>query len=395
MKRRSFIQTSVAGLAGIGATAATSAAGGRLLGFPDDKPKTSASGFITRKLGKTGYVLPVVSLGVMNSENPQIVRAALDGGMIHLDTANGYQRGTNESMIGAVLKGRPRSSYVIATKVPGIPRDRTTGLFSAETTGETWLKNFDISLKRLELDYVDIIYLHNVMRREAVLFEPLMKALEKVKADGRAKFVGVSTHAGEPEVIRAVLEARFHNVVLTAYNFRQKNLAELDAAIADAAKAGIGIVAMKTLAGGFWDDERQQPINTRAALKFALNNPNITTAIPGCTTFDQLKANLEVGQDITLTPQEIKDLKLDTKSGGFYCQQCSQCLPQCPKGVPIPSLMRGYMYARGYQNIDLAKDVVAEAGVAGNPCAECDSCAVKCAMRFDIKSRVTSLTELA
>jgi uncharacterized protein len=394
MKRRSFIQTSVAGLAGIGATAA---AGGRLPDFSDKKSKTSAasSGFITRKLGKTGYVLPVVSLGVMNSENPEIVRAALDGGMIHLDTANGYQRGTNESMIGAVLKGRPRSSYVIATKVPGIPRDRTTGLFSAETTGETWLKNFEISLKRLELDYVDIIYLHNVMRREAVLFEPLMKALQKVKADGRAKFIGVSTHANEHEVIRAVLEAKFHDVVLAAYNFRKANLAELDAAIAEAAKAGIGIVAMKTLAGGFWDDERQQPINTRAALKFALNNPHITTAIPGCTTFDQLKANLEVGKDITLTPQEIKDLKLDTKTGGFYCQQCSQCLPQCPKNLPIPSLMRGYMYARSYQNVDLAKDVLAEAGVAGNPCGECEACAVKCAMRFDIKSRVTALTALA
>lgn len=392
MKRRSFIQTSVAGLAGIGATAA---AGGRLLGFSDEKPKMSASGFITRKLGKTGYVLPVVSLGVMNSDNPELVRAALDGGMIHLDTANGYQRGTNEGMIGAVLKGRPRASYVIATKVQGIPRDRTTGLFSAETTGETWLKNFDVSLKRLELDYVDIIYLHNVTKRESVLFEPLMKALEKVKAAGRAKFIGVSTHGNEHEVIRAVLEGKFHDVVLSGYNFRKTNLAELDAAIAEATKAGIGIVAMKTLAGGFWDDERQQPINTRAALKFALNNPNITTAIPGCTTFDQLKANLEVGKDITLTPQEIKDLKLDTKTGGFYCQQCSRCLPQCPQNLPIPSLMRGYMYARGYQNVDLAKDVMAEAGVTGNPCGGCESCAVKCAMRFDIKSRVTSLSALA
>ncbi|MCJ7613025.1 MAG: aldo/keto reductase [Candidatus Aminicenantes bacterium] len=392
MKRRSFIQTSVAGLAGIGAKGATGA-GRRLFGMSEEA--AGGKKFITRKLGKTGYVLPVVSMGVMNSDNPDLVRAALDGGLIHLDTANGYQRGTNEAMIGKVLVGRPRDSYVIATKVPGVPRDRKTGLFSPETTAETFLTMFDTSLKRLGLEYVDILYLHNVQKRESVLFEPLLQALQKVKKEGKARFIGVSTHAGEPEVIRAVLEGKVHDVVLSGYNFRKNNLAELDAAIADAVKAGIGIVAMKTLAGGYWDEERQRPINVKAALKWALNNPNITTAIPGMTTFEQLTMDLEVARDITLTPQEITDLKQDTKTGGLYCQQCSRCLPQCPRGLPIPTLMRGYMYAQGYRNMDLAKDVVAEAGVAGNPCGNCEGCAVTCAMRFDIKSRVTSVSALA
>lgn len=392
MKRRSFLQKGVTGLAGIGALGAAGA-GRRLLGMPEGAPGEQK--FITRKLGKTGIVLPVVSLGVMNSNNPDLVRAALDGGIIHLDTANGYQRGTNESMIGKVLQGRPRDSYVISTKVPGIPRDRNTGLFSPETKADTFLAMFDTSLKRLGLEYVDILYLHNVLKRESVVFEPLLKALEKVKAEGRARFIGVSTHGNEHEVIRAVIDTGVHDVVLSGYNFRQTNRAELDAAVADAVKKGIGIIAMKTLAGGFWDEERQQPINVKAALKWALANPHITTAIPGCTTFEQLASNLEVGKDITLTPQEIKDLKLDKTTGGLYCQQCSQCLPQCPKSLPIPTLMRGYMYAFGYRNSDLAADLVAEAGVSGNPCAECGSCAVRCAMRFDIKSRVTALAALA
>ncbi len=392
MKRRSFIQSSVAGLAGIGAMGAAGA-GQRLFGMPEGAPDEKK--FITRKLGKTGIVLPIVSLGVMNSNNPDLVRAALDGGIIHLDTANGYQRGTNETMIGKVLVGRPRDSYVIATKVPGIPRDRDTGLFSAETKADTFLAMFDTSLKRLGLEYVDILYLHNVLKRESVVFEPLLKALQKVKADGKARFIGVSTHGNGHEVIRAVIDTGVHDVVLSAYNFRQTNQPDLDAAIADATKKGIGIVAMKTLAGGFWDEERQQPINVKAALKWALNNPNITTAIPGCTTFEQLTANLEVGKDITLTPQEIKDLKLDKKTGGLYCQLCSRCLPQCRQGLPIPTLMRSYMYAQGYRNIELAKDVVAEAGVPKNPCGNCEACTVKCTMRFDIKSRVTSLSALA
>ncbi len=392
MKRRSFIRNGVAGLAGAGALGAL---GGRGRAFVLGQGAPQGPKFITRKLGRTGHVLPVVSLGVMNSNNPDLVRAALDGGIIHLDTANGYQRGTNETMIGKVLAGRPRDSYVIATKVPGIPRDRNTGVFSAETKAETFLAMFDTSLKRLGLEYVDILYLHNVTKKESVVFEPLLKALQKVKADGRAKFIGVSTHGGEPEVIRAVVETGVHDVVLSGYNFRKTYLAELDAAIAAAVKAGIGIVAMKTLAGGYWDEERQQPINVKAALKWALNNPNITTAIPGMTTFDQLALDLDVAKDITLTPAEIKDLKLDTKTGGLYCQQCGTCLGQCRQGLPIPTLMRGYMYAYGYRNVDLAKDVVAEMGVPKDPCGNCESCPVACPMRFNVKARVSTVSALA
>jgi predicted aldo/keto reductase-like oxidoreductase len=392
MKRRSFIRDGVTGLAGVGALGALGKRGRAFVLGAETSPGKK---FITRRLGRTGYVLPVVSLGVMNSNNPDLVRAALDGGIVHLDTANGYQRGTNETMIGKVLAGRPRDSYVIATKVPGIPRDRNTGLFSPETKAETFLTMFDTSLKRLGLEYVNILYLHNVLKRESVVFEPLLKALQKVKADGRAKFIGVSTHGGEPEVIRAVIETGVHDVVLSGYNFRKTYLPELDAAIADAVKAGIGIVAMKTLAGGYWDEERQQPINARAALKWALSNPNITTAIPGMTTFDQLQADLEVAKDLTLTPAEIKDLRLDQKTGGLYCQQCGTCLGQCPEGLPIPTLMRGYMYAYGYRNLDLARDVVAEMGLPRDPCANCETCAVSCPMRFDVKSRVSSVSALA
>ena len=67
----------------------------------------------------------------MNADIDGLVRGALDAGMVHLDTAHGYQRGRNEEMIGRVLKGRPRESFVIATKVWD---GRRTGLFSAETT---------------------------------------------------------------------------------------------------------------------------------------------------------------------------------------------------------------------------------------------------------------------
>ena len=104
--------------------------------------------FVYRTLGKTGIKVPVISMGVMNTDNPSLVRVALDSGMVMLDTAQTYQRGQNEGMIGEVLKGRPRDSYVIATKAR-LPNNQTTGLYTEEATEEAFLKKVDVSLKNL------------------------------------------------------------------------------------------------------------------------------------------------------------------------------------------------------------------------------------------------------
>jgi hypothetical protein len=388
LARRSFLKKGLLGAAGLGALSALP---------PELRPaarQAKESGFIKRPLGKTGLTLPVVSMGVMNSNNENLIKAALDSGIVMLDTANGYQRGTNETSIGRVLKGRPRDSFVIATKVPGEPSDRQ-GNFTAETKAEPWLKNFEVSLQRLGLDHVDIIYLHDVRTREAVLFEPLMTAMESVRKSGKARFIGVSSHANEHVVVRAVQEGKLHDVVLIGYNFRKTNLAELDPAVADAAKAGVGIVAMKTLAGRFWDRARTQPINVKAALKWALNNPHITTAIPGLTSFDQLDMDLEVAKDIALTDQEKADLKLGTgEPAAFYCQGCDGCRGQCPRDLPVPSLMRGYMYAYAHGNLGAAYDLVASLGIPPDPCADCARCTVRCAMGFDVRERASTLARL-
>jgi len=391
IKRRSFLKLGVTGLAG--ATVLPSALGAKNLSHKVQEKNERK--FIYRTLGKTGIRLPVVSMGVMNADNPNLVAAALDSGIVMLDTAWGYQRGNNEKMIGEVIENRPRDSFVIATKVPGMPRDRQTGLFSEETKGETFIEMFHTSLERLGLDYVEILYLHNVSRREAVLFEPLMEALQKLKNQGKAKFIGITTHSNEPESIRAAVEAKIYDVVLTAYNFRKDYLTDLDKAIAEAAQAGLGIVAMKTQAGVYWDKEKQHPINMKAALKWALNNPNIHTAIPGFTTFDQMELDLTVMEDLTLTEEEKKDLiQGDDIHAGLYCQHCERCVPQCPGRLPIPSLMRGFMYAYGYRNLGAAHELISSLKLPDNPCGSCSSCSVNCAFGFNVRERIDDISRL-
>ncbi|NWF56975.1 MAG: aldo/keto reductase, partial [Syntrophaceae bacterium] len=130
--------------------------------------------FAYRTLGKTGIKLPVITMGVMNSDNPNLIRAALDSGMLHLDTAHGYMRGKNEEVIGQVIKGRPRNSFFIATKIY-LPRDEISGLPRETATEQFFLSRLDTSLKRLRLDHVDILYHHNVWTRDFAFYEPALK----------------------------------------------------------------------------------------------------------------------------------------------------------------------------------------------------------------------------
>ncbi len=388
LKRRSFLKWSAAGLAGAAVTPVT--------GFsrtPSPSNAAAAKDPVIRTLGRTGLKLPVVSMGVMNSDNPNLIRAALDRGILMLDTAHGYQRGRNEVIIGEVLKGRPRDSYIIATKVPAPGRDRRTGAIPSDITPEPFLEMFDISLQRLGLDHVDILYQHNVHAREQALHETILGALQKIKKEGKARFIGVTTHSNEPEVIRAAVEGKVHDVVLTAYNFRQDHRDELRRAVAEAAGAGIGIVAMKTQAGAYWDKEKQQPINMKAALKWVLNDANVTTAIPGMTTFDQLEEDLAVMADLTLTDRELEDLRLNAQAG-LYCQHCYQCLPDCRQNLPVPEIMRSYMYAYGYRNPGLARDLLQELELPSSPCRDCASCPVRCTKGFDVTARVKDIIRL-
>ncbi len=389
--RRNFIKTSTSGLVG----AAVLPAFLRGKDISTVKKPGQKDNVIYRKLGKTDIELPIVSMGVMNADNPNLVAAALDSGIVYLDTAHGYQRGKNEEMIGHVIKNRDRGSFVIGTKIP-YPKDRETEMFLPETSVESFQEKFEISLKRLGLDYVDILYIHNVSVRETVYCAPAIKFLEKAKKEGKARFGGLSTHKNEHEVIQAAVESKAYDVILTAYNFKQENRVELQKAITDAAKAGIGIVAMKTLAGVYWDKEKQQPINVRAALKWALQNENIHTTIPGMTTFDQLEADLSVMGDLTLTPEERKDLRLDESetSAGLYCQQCDVCRGQCPKAVDIPTFMRSYMYAYGYRNTGLAQETLSSMEISSLPCSDCRNCSVRCSVGFDVRSKILDIARL-
>ncbi len=347
--------------------------------------------FVYRSLGKTGLKLPVINMGVMNSDNPNLIRAALDSGVLLLDTAHAYMQGRNEEVIGSVIKGRPRDSFFIGSKV-SLPQDRTTGLYTEGATTEEFLQKLDISLRRLGLDHVDILYHHGVSRKESVFYEPVLKAMEKGKKDGKFRFAGITTHSNEPEVIHAAVDSKAYDVILTAYNYQQKHVAEVRDAIARAAQAGLGIVGMKAIRGAY--RATTSMINPAAALKWVLQDTNVHTIVPGFTTFDQMEVDLAVMENIGLTDPEKKDLQKEASLPGSYCQGCRECLGQCLKGLPIPDLMRAYMYVYDYRNLGMAQDLVVSLNLPRRVCGDCSQCPVRCSVGFDVSCKIRDIIRI-
>lgn len=384
LSRRRFMRMGAAGLAGA------------TLGCSSKRPPTGEA--VCRTLGRTGLKLPIVSMGSCYAIN--LVQSALDEGIVYIHTSSGYGEQEHERRMGEVFRGRPRDSFVIATS-PDLPysfdrgRGRSLGL-GKRADPVSIVESMEGSLERLGLDYVDIFYLTSIATREVVLFEPYVKAFEQLKRDGKTRFVGIGTHENEPEVIRAAVESGSWDIVLTAYNFRQSHRSEIRAAIAEAAEAGLGVVAMKTQAGVYWDRTRLRKINMQAALKWVLADENVHTTIPAFATYDEMYEDIAVMKDPALTPEELRDLKLGEDLGfiGNYCQQCGECLAQCSREMDVPTLMRAYMYACGHGELRKARKTLHGGALADLACTHCDACTVACAQGFDVKSRALELAGL-
>lgn len=350
---------------------------------------------IYRTLGNTGIKIPIVSIGA-GTYDKAIYQNAYDAGIMHIDTSQYYYNGRHEELVGEVIKDWPRDSYVLATSILFGGGDPTETEFAKKLEEVALAEEFEKSLKRLGLEYVDIFYMAGINTRGAVLFEPFIEKMINLKKEGKVHHIGVATHQNEPEVIRAAVESKVYEVVLTAYNFKQEHRDEVKKAIAYATDAGIGIVAMKPLAGVYWDKERKQPINGKAANKWVLQDPNVTTVIPGVSSYDQLQSNLSIMEDLPLSKEEKSDLRMgnDHSSTGLYCRQCQKCVPQCPERLNIPDLMRSYMYAYGYKDLAKAKMVLDENMGTAISCNTCPECKVECPSGFNIREKIADISRL-
>ena len=339
---------------------------------------------VYRKLGSTGFLASEVGFGAMNTRDPELIRAALDSGINYIDTAWGYMGGRNEEVVGDVLKGR-RDKIFLTTKVQ-------------KREPDVMRKQIETSLKRLKTDRLDLLLLHVTNSREEVLNDNYMKVIGEAKKKGMTRFIGVSTHANQAEVVNAAVDSKYWEAVLVGYSY--KSPSNVTAALERARKAGLAVIAMKTQnEGKGYPGHKMGDISpNQAALKWVLNNPYVDTAIPGMTAFDQLPEDLAVMEMRMSFRDAGKQLYLgesDVKSCGGVAG-CTGCIDKCPEGMAIRELNRCIGYADGYGDIELARENYANLPDAWRVdiCSDCDECVVKCVNGLNLNDTVLRAREL-
>jgi len=379
--RRDFLRTS-AGLIGaltLGSTFLNSRAAGNSL-FAEE-PKEDRGQIIYRTLGRTGLKVPAVSIGAMNATDPAVIERALDLGINYIDTARSYQGGNNEIMVGKVLSRRRDEAY-IGTKV-GILKTVKGVIASVEK-----------SLKALRTDYIDLIQIHGIRGKEHLKLAPMREAFERLRSRGKVRFVGVTYHTNMTEITRALAKDDFWDTALIAYNYKCGE--DLSQAIREAARAGKGIIAMKTQAGGYKTGEFPGLSPHQASLRWVLKNEGVACAIPGVRTVQQLEEDFAAMSKRFSWWDDLTLRRYSAATAGTFCTMCGSCNGRCPKGVSIQDVNRCLMYAEGYGDIALAKCCYKSIpqDARGRLCSDCTTCRVECPSGLDIRSRMRRAQEL-
>jgi aryl-alcohol dehydrogenase-like predicted oxidoreductase len=259
-----------------------------------------------RKLGGSDLTVSEISLGswltyaggVERDAAEACVNKAFDVGINFLDTANVYGRGIAESFLGEVLKGRDRSSYVLATKVYFQMSDTDRGLSAKQIH-----KQIDASLRRLQTDHVDLYQCHRY--DEDTPLEETMEALTQVVKDGKARYIGFSEWTA-PQIQAALSMQGVERFVSSQPQYSMLWRAPEAEVIPLCKENGIGQIVWSPLAQGVltgkYEVGKPPPSDSRAASESMGNFMGWFTTDEMLTAVENLRP---IAQDIGLSMAQL------------------------------------------------------------------------------------------
>jgi predicted aldo/keto reductase-like oxidoreductase len=364
--RRDFLKT--VGVAGLGSALSS----GQLLAEEEKaseaekEAKESKSPQVSkRKLGKTGVDVAILSLGTMYNlvDNQIMLRKTLDWGVNYWDTAYSYARGNSEKGIGKFLEKNPevRKKVFITSKASG-----------AETPAKVE-ERLQESMKRMNIDYIDLYYCVHGIEEPGQLTEELKEWAAEAKKRGVIKYVGVTTHENMANCLNAAAECGWIDVVMTAYNFRLMQEKDMQEAVDACNKTGVGLIAMKTIAEEQIKTEADKKLaghflergftQGQAKIKAVLSDERFSSACVGMRTLQILNENVAAALDKTELAQSDMDfLKAHAAATcNGYCAGCSRiCQAAVPEVPYISKVMRYLMYYKRYGDKEMARELFAE-----------------------------------
>ncbi|MBL4886198.1 MAG: aldo/keto reductase [Planctomycetaceae bacterium] len=237
----------------------------------------SPIGFGSFKIGrnqKTKY--PTAYDRPSDQESTRLLNAVLDLGINLIDTAPAY--GLSEERIGAAISHR-RDEFVLATKTGECFED---GESVYDYSGPATRTSIERSLRRLKTDVLDIVYIHSDGRDEWIQNQTdVVETLQQLKTEGLIRSIGFSGK----DVAGVELALSWADLVMAEYHIEDTSHAEI---INKAAELGIGVVVKKGLASGH--------LTAEAAIRFVLENPNVSSMVIGGLNLEHLRSNCEIAQ---------------------------------------------------------------------------------------------------
>lgn len=293
-----------------------------------------------RKLGKSDLWVTELGLGCMSIGTDEkaareIIETALDEGINYFDTADLYDFGENEKIVGSALK-QVRENVILASKVGNRWNQDKKG-WSWDPSKSYIKEAVKQSLKRLDTDYIDLYQLHGGTIEDQI--EETIEAFEELKSEGYIRYYGISSI--RPNVIREYIKKSHIVSVMMQYSILDRRPEE--EALPLLHEHGISVVTRGPLAKGLLSDKMLEKVSqkgyqdysqedlltvlpvlkdklagdrsfTEVALQYNLTHPAVASVIAGASSPEQVRANARAINSPSLTEDEIALIKTISKT---------------------------------------------------------------------------------
>jgi hypothetical protein len=350
-------------------------------------------------LGFGAMRLPVVNKNQSNIDEPTVIkmmRYAFDHGVNYVDSAYGYHQGNSEVVIGKALKDGYREKVKIATKLP----------CHEVRSNEDFDRMLNEELKRLQTDRIDFYLLHHLNKVNWTKVRDLgvLRWADRAIADGRIGYFGFSFHDSY-ELFQEII-TYYNNWTLCQiqYNYMDEESQAGTRGLEYAHKKGLAIVVMEPIRGGrltrppetvanLWETAPIQRTPQEWALRWVWNHPEVTLALSGMSTMEQVVENVGYAEHSQANNLTTSDLELIRRVRDAYrslspasCTACRYCMP-CPNSVDIPHIFDLYNEAIIYNSPAKPRKYysdtreIKEEQRADN-CIKCEICLEKCPQKI-------------
>lgn len=295
----------------------------------------------TNQLGSSELYVSEIGLGCMSlgtdeGQAVKLIHEALDRGVNFLDTADLYDQGRNEELVGQAVQGR-REDVIIATKV-GNRRVPGQDGWLWDPSKEYIKSAVKDSLRRLGTDYIDLYQLHGGTLDDPI--DETIEAFEELKREGWIRYYGISSI--RPNVIREYVAKSNIVSVMSQYSILDRRPEE---AVLDLlAENGISVIARGPVARGILSDRGQAKAEkgyldysknelldvlkeleevggdtdlSHLAIRYALAHAAVACTIPGASSLEQLRHNLAAGNKEELSPQDIQSIQAISRANQY------------------------------------------------------------------------------